>query len=202
MTEVFELIRTYFVEFLAVTGISATTLTATVVAIKTFFGNKSLKKIVAEKVQEYTPQVKEYLGNFVKEQVDTLKENFDKEMTNAVNGLKNELNKFLGENAMVDLQAYIIALRSNNVDFDLQIEQVKTQLLEKGKKELGKIVQANKENINQVIEIADNVAVASLNTVKTELITKSEQLAEQGQTAVKTAKKKIKKVVETVDDYA
>ena len=49
MTEVFELIRTYFVEFLAVTGISATTLTATVVAIKTFFGNKSLKKIVAEK---------------------------------------------------------------------------------------------------------------------------------------------------------
>lgn len=202
MTEVFELIRTYFVEFLAVTGISATTLTATVVAIKTFFGNKSLKKIVAEKVQEYTPQVKEYLGNFVKEQVDTLKENFDKEMTNAVNGLKTELNRFLGENAMVDLQAYIIALRSNNVDFDLQIEQVKTQLLEKGKKELGKIVQANKENINQVIEIADNVAVASLNTVKTELITKAEQLAEQGQTAVKTAKKKIKKVVETVDDYA
>lgn len=202
MTEVFELIRTYFVEFLAVTGISATTLTATVVAIKTFFGNKSLKKIVAEKVQEYTPQVKEYLGNFVKEQVDTLKENFDKEMTNAVNGLKAELNKFLGENAMVDLQAYIIALRSNNVDFDLQIEQVKTQLLEKGKKELGKIVQANKENINQVIEIADNVAVASLNTVKTELITKAEQLAEQGQTTVKTAKKKIKKVVETVDDYA
>ena len=74
------------------------------------------------------------MGNFVKEQVDTLKENFDKEMTNAVNGLKTELNKFLGENAMVDLQAYIIALRSNNVDFDLQIEQVKTQLLEKGQK--------------------------------------------------------------------
>ena len=45
------------------------------------------------------------------------------------------------------------------------------------------------------------MAVASLNTVKTELITKAEQLAEQGQTTVKTAKKKIKKVVETVDDY-
>lgn len=202
MTEVFEFIRTYFVEFLAVTGLSTASITGAVVFIKSIFNGKNIKRVVTEQFATITPKIKEYVGEFVKEQVDTLKENFDKEMTNAVNGLKTELNRFLGENAMVDLQAYIIALRSNNVDFDLQIEQVKTQLLEKGKKELGKIVQANKENINQVIEIADNVAVASLNTVKTELIAKAEQLTEQGQTAVKTAKKKIKKVVETVDDYA
>lgn len=183
MVELMELIRTYFVEFLAITGLSGASIAGAISIFKAIFSDKKVVNRLSHKIDTaIETKLNDIQNNYLTKINDLVEQNQLLQQ-----GL-NVVNEAIKNNTSIEFQAFIDTVLSQDKTLALKYEQIKSELIAYANNQAQEAISQNKDEIIEKLDTANEI----VNTVETT----TAKVAKKAKRLIKKAKKRVNQATE------